>query len=108
MKLQDIRTDIVLESDDENKDVSHAPAPGKLGEFITVKQAAKILKVSPGRVRQFIMNGKLKSYGPEIGRRDNMLKLSAVNKFADKPREITGRPDEGKGFAKKDDKKKDE
>lgn len=104
MKLSEIRSDIVLESEDENKDVSRAPAPGKLGEFITVKQAAKILKVSPSRVRQFIQDGKLKSYGPEVGRRDNMLKLSAVNKFSDKPREITGRPDEGKGFAKGDKK----
>lgn len=106
MKLSEIRTDIVLESDDENKDVAKAPAPGKLGEFITTKQAAKILKVSPSRVRQFIQDGRLKTYSPEIGRRDNMLKLSAVEKLADKERPITGRPDEGKGFAK-DDKKED-
>jgi excisionase family DNA binding protein len=75
MKLSEIRTDIVLESDDENKDVAKAPAPGKLGEFITTKQAAKILKVSPSRVRQFIQDGRLKTYAPEVGRRDNMLKL---------------------------------
>ncbi len=107
MKLSEIRTDIVLESDDENKDVSKAPAPGKLGEFITTKQAAKILKVSPSRVRQFIQDGRLKTYAPEVGRRDNMLKLSAVQSLADKERPITGRPDEGKGFSKDDDKKED-
>lgn len=101
MKLSEIRTDVVLESDDENEDVSKAPPPGKLGEFITAKQAAKILKVSPSRVRQFIQDGRLKSYGPEVGRRDNMLKLSAVNKLADKERPITGRPDEGKGTSEK-------
>jgi excisionase family DNA binding protein len=106
MKLSEIRTDIVLESDDENKDVAKAPAPGKLGEFITTKQAAKILKVSPSRVRQFIQDGRLKTYAPEVGRRDNMLKLSAVEKLADTERPITGRPDEGKGFAK-DSKKED-
>ena len=104
MKLKDIRADVVNESDDENKDVNRAPPPGKLGEFITVKQAAKIIGVSPSRVRQLIQDGRLKSYGPEIGRRDNMLKLSAVEKLADSDRPITGRPDEGKGFAK-DDKK---
>ncbi len=108
MKLSEIRTDIVLESDDENKDVSKAPAPGKLGEFITTKQAAKILKVSPSRVRQFIQDGRLKTYAPEVGRRDNMLKLSAVEKLADTERPITGRPDEGKGFSKKDDDKKED
>lgn len=103
MRLREIRTDIVFESDDENKDVGRAPPPGKLGEFITVKQAAKIIGVSPSRVRQFIQDGRLKSYGPEIGRRDNMLKLSAVEKLADKERPITGRPDEGKGTSDKDD-----
>ena len=108
MKLKDIRDDVVLESDNEDKDTKSAPPPGKLGEFITTKQAAKILKVSVGRVRQFIMDGKLKSYSPEVGRRDNMLKLSSVNKFASKDRPITGRPDEGKGTSTKDkDDKKD-
>jgi len=103
MKLQDIRTDVIItESEDENADVGRAPAPGKLGEFVTTKQAAKILKVSPGRVRQYIQDGRLKSYSPEIGRRDNMLKLSAVNKLKDNPPERTGRPDEGKGHSKKD------
>jgi excisionase family DNA binding protein len=107
MKLSEIRTDIIVESDDENDDVSKAPAPGKLGEFITTKQAAKILKVSPSRVRQFIQDGRLKTYSPEVGRRDNMLKLSAVQKLADKERPITGRPDEGKGTSTKEDKKED-
>lgn len=105
MKLSDIRTDIVTESEKENDDVSRAPAPGKLGEFITTKQAAKILKVTPSRVRQFIQDGRLKTYSPEVGRRDNMLKLSAVQSLSDKDRPITGRPDEGKGFGDKNDKK---
>lgn len=100
MKLEDIKP--LAESDNESKDVSKAPPPGKLGEFITTKQAAKILGVSPGRVRQFIQDGRLKSYSPEIGRRDNMLKVAEVNKLKDEPRERTGRPDEGKGFSKED------
>lgn len=104
MKLKEIRTDLIVESDNENEDVHQAPPPGKLGEFITTKQAAKILGVSPSRVRQFIQDGRLKTYSPEIGRRDNMLKLSAVQKLADTDRPITGRPDEGKGYSEKDKK----
>lgn len=103
MKLHDLRSDVLLEKDDEDKDINQAPAPGKLGEFITTKQAAKLLKVTPSRVRQFIMDGRLKTHEPEIGRRDNMLKLADVEKFKEKAREITGRPDEGKGFSKKDE-----
>lgn len=102
MKLKDIRTDVIFEAKDENSDVDKAPAPGKIGEFITVKQAAKILDVSPSRVRQFIQDGRLKSHSPEIGRRDNLLKHSAVIKLSKEPREITGRPDEGKGFSEKE------
>ena len=104
MKLTELRPDVIFESDDENADVSKAPAPGKTGDLITVKQAAKIMGVSPGRVRQFIQDGRLKSYGPEVGRRDNLLKLKSVEKLAKKDRPITGRPDEGKGFSKEDKK----
>ncbi len=94
MKLSELRTDL-LESEDENKDVGKAPPPGKLGELITVKQAAKILDVSPSRVRQFISDGRLKAVSPDVGQRDNMLRLADVNKFDAKPRERTGRPEEG-------------
>lgn len=89
---------------DENADLDKAPAPGKLGEFCTTAQAAKILGVSMSRVRQFIMEKRLKSYSPEKGRRDNMLKISEVKAFARKEREITGRPKEGESD-KKEDKK---
>ncbi len=102
MKLSDIRPDVIVESDDENRDVDKAPSPGKTGDFITVKQAAKIMGVSPGRVRQFIQDGRLKAFSPEVGRRDNLLKLRQVQKLAKKDRPITGRPDEGKGTAKQD------
>lgn len=79
---------------DENSDLNKTPPPGKLGQFITTSQAARILKVTASRVRQFIMDGRLKSYSPEKGRRDNMLKLSEVRAFAGKEREPTGRPSE--------------
>jgi excisionase family DNA binding protein len=105
MRLNDIKPEIVIESDDENKNVNRAPPPGKLGEFITVKQAAKLMKLSPSRIRQFIQEKRLKSYGPEVGRRDNMLKLADVQQLNDKDRPITGRPDEGKGFSEEDKKK---
>lgn len=95
MKLSDLAP-ILNESEDENKDVQKAPAPGELGELITVKQAAKIIGVSPSRVRQFIQDGRLSSKGPEVGQRDNLLNLQSVKKFAAKERERTGRPSESK------------
>lgn len=102
MKLADIAT-IVVESKDEDKSADQAPAPGKLGEFITTAQAAKILGVSMSRVRQFISEDRLKSYSPEAGRRDNMLKLAEVEAFAEKERKRTGRPEGAKEGDKKED-----
>lgn len=80
--------------EDEKETVQNAPPPGELGEYITTAQAAKILRVSMSRVRQFIGEGRLKSYRPEDGRRDNMLKTSEVYAFKDKDRKRTGRPPE--------------
>lgn len=81
---------------DENADLDKTPKPGKLGDFCTTAQAANIIGVTMSRVRQFIMDGRLKSYSPEKGRRDNMLKTSEVEAFAAKDREQTGRPPENK------------
>ncbi len=80
-----------------------------MGQYINTTQAGKIVGVSDARIRQFIEEGRLKAYHPEKGRRDNFLLRADVEAFAKKEREITGRPDEGKGFAKKDknDKKAD-
>lgn len=102
MKLEQL---VETKQKDENSDMNKTPAPGKLGQFISTAQAAKILKVTMSRVRQFIMDGRLKTYSPEKGRRDNMLKLAEVRAFSDKDREITGRPPEGDA-PKKDAKKK--
>jgi DNA binding domain, excisionase family len=74
-----------------------------MGQYITTREAAKILGVSDARVRQFIGDGRLKAHHPKAGRRDNFLLRADVEAFDKKEREITGRPDEGKGFAKKDD-----
>lgn len=83
--------DLLAESENEGK--KSPPPPGKLGPYITTAQAAVILKVSPSRVRQFIMDKRLKTYAPEPGRRDNMLKTDEVNSFKKKARDITGRPE---------------
>ncbi len=105
MLLKDLRPDVLSESKDENKTYKKAPSPGNMGKYITVAQAAKILNVTPSRVRQFIMDGRLKKVNePAEGQRDNILDMSEVSAFAKKERKITGRPDEGKGFAKTDDK----
>lgn len=102
MKLLEIKR--ILESDNEDITVKDAPAPGQLGEFITSAQARKILGISMSRVRQFIMEKRLNTYRPTPGRRDNILKLSEVEAFSEKKREITGRPDE-KNEPKKGNKK---
>jgi len=92
MKLQELNT-LLNESRTEDTTPEKAPPPSdKLGDKVTVAQAAKILGVSMSRVRQFIMEKRLKAYSPEPGRRDNLLKLSEVQKFKDEDREITGRP----------------
>ena len=76
----------------EEYDIDKAPAVGNLGPYMTTAQAARELDVSMSRIRQFIADGKLKSYKPEKGRRDHMLKTSQVRAFKKKPRERTGRP----------------
>ncbi len=88
MKLKDL-----MLNEDENDTLNQTPKPGKLGPYLTTAQAAKILGVTQSRVRQFIMDNRLKSYSPEKGRRDNMLKSDEVHAFKNKEREITGRPE---------------
>lgn len=56
---------------------------------ITTSDAAEILGVTPARVRQFVLEGRLK--GKKLGR-DLLLDESEVRAFASKPRKITGRP----------------
>ncbi len=73
--------DILSESDNEDKTINSAPAPGQLGEYITTAQAAKILGVTMSRVRQLIMDNRLITYSPVPGRRDNFLKIDAVQKY---------------------------
>jgi excisionase family DNA binding protein len=48
--------------------------------YITVKEAAEILDVSDGRVRQFIMEGRL--FPRKIAGRINVLPLADVQAFA--------------------------
>jgi excisionase family DNA binding protein len=93
----------ISESDESSTPDKAPPVSDKLGEYITTAQAANILNVSMSRVRQFIMEKRLKSYSPEPGRRDNMLKLSEVQAFKEKDRERTGRPEGSKTENKDED-----
>lgn len=111
MRLLDIFP--LAESDNESRAVDNAPPPGKLGEFITSAQAAKILGFKdPSRIRQLVSDGELKTHKPDgaqMGQRDHMLKRSEVMKYKTKMSKLenkgrTGRPDEGKGFSQKDKK----
>lgn len=101
----------LFESDtgrDENYDLYLTPPPGELGNFITSAQRARELGVTMSRIRQFIMQKRLKRYKPEKGRRDNLLKMSDVKEFQKKDRRISGRPTEKKKKRKsKKSKKKD-
>lgn len=92
----------LIESDNEDETVDKAPPPGEMGEWITTAQAAKILKVSMSRVRQLIMNNKLKSYPPQPGKRDNTLKTAEVYAYKDKDQNKAGRPSKDE---EKEDKK---
>lgn len=78
---------------DEADTVLKAPAPGKLGEYITSAQAAKILNVEMSRIRQLVGDGKLKSHQPETGRRDHMFKKSEVEALKAKEKDKGGRPE---------------
>lgn len=79
-------------SHSENDDMGKTPAPGDLGDYITSAQAARELGVTMSRIRQFVMEKRLKSHQPEKGRRDHMFKLADIKEFKKKEREITGRP----------------
>lgn len=64
--------------------------PKEISEtLITTAEAARILGVSPSRIRQFIIQGRLAA--KKIGR-DQLLKESDVHRFAAQPRHRTGRP----------------
>lgn len=95
MKLKDLH-----ESETEKHTPEKAPAPD--GELITGAQAAKILKVSMARIRQYKSDGTLKAAkDPEPGSRDSFYKLTDVEALKSKqtdggelPR--TGRPEGSK------------
>ncbi|MCA0455698.1 MAG: helix-turn-helix domain-containing protein [Chloroflexi bacterium] len=53
-------------------------------ECVTIDNAAKLLEVSSGRVRQFIAEGRLHSI--KVGSRLNMIPLRDVEQFASIPR----------------------
>lgn len=58
-------------------------------DYVTTKEAASILEVSEGRVRQFVRSGKLASY--KRGR-DHLFRRADLEDFSKKPRKRTGRP----------------
>jgi len=93
MRLEDLYES---SKSDEAETVRKSGPPGRLGEYITSAQAAKILGVEMSRIRQMVSDGELKSYKPEEGRRDHILKLSEVRAIKDKEKDKGGRPKKGK------------
>ena len=61
-----------------------------MSEFFTTEDAAKYLGVTPSRVRQFIMEDRLKSvkYG-----RDHLIQESDLKRFAEHGKKRRGRPE---------------
>jgi hypothetical protein len=63
---------------EENKDISKAPSI-RGGETISTAQAARLLGVTMSRIRQFIMDGRLKpKVKPRKGDRDHELSTKDV------------------------------
>ncbi|KMP11117.1 hypothetical protein UZ36_05560 [Candidatus Nitromaritima sp. SCGC AAA799-C22] len=62
-----------------------------MGEYFTTEDAAKYLGVTPSRVRQFIIENRLKSkkYG-----RDHLIDKTDLEKFAKLGKKKRGRPRE--------------
>jgi hypothetical protein len=58
-------------------------------QMVTSKQAAEMCGVSQARIRQWVMDGRLKSY--PITAKFAMYRLAEVQKLADEPRR-PGRP----------------
>lgn len=79
----------------ENKTLDKTPAPSKDDEWSTAQVAVK-LGVTQSRVRQLVMDGRLKSKTPAKGQRDHRFDPEVVKKFSKKKREITGRPEGSK------------
>lgn len=79
MRLMDLFED---HGNKENVNLNTTPAAGNLGDLVTTAQAARLLDVTQSRVRQFIMDGRLKSVkGPTKGQRDNLIRLSEVKRL---------------------------
>lgn len=79
MLLKDLFEDV---GNRENRNLHQTPPAGNLGELVTTSQAARILGVTSSRVRQLIMDNRLKFVkSPTKGQRDNLLKISEVRKL---------------------------
>jgi hypothetical protein len=109
-----MRIEDLLESETEKNTPDNAPSPNADlgGDKINTAQVAQMCNCSMSRVRQFVMDGRLKSYSPVPGRRDNFFLKSDAQAFCEKERERTGRPpkavsDKTKGDNKKPEKKDD-
>lgn len=60
-----------------------------MGKYLTTSEAATFLDVTPARIRQYIMEGRLSSQ--KIGR-DHLIAESTLKKFAKDGRKNIGRP----------------
>jgi excisionase family DNA binding protein len=61
----------------------------RMGKLISTSEAAKILLVSPARIRQIISSGRLAS--KKVGR-DHVIEVTDLEAYRSEPKEKTGRP----------------
>ena len=91
MKLNDILNE-VFDASKERQTVQNARPVGATGDLINAAQAARILDVSPSRIRQMVADkdNPLPSVPPAEGQRDHLFKISDVKAYKKKH---VGRPE---------------
>lgn len=72
-----------------------------MDQWVTTEEAARIIGVSTGRIRQFVQEGRLTPR--EKTDSDHYFKRADVEAFAKKKRERTGRPKGAKTEDKSDE-----
>ena len=74
-----------LETEDRTKN-----SGAGMDQWVTTKEAARIMKLSVGRIRQYVQDGRL--IPREKTDSDHYFKRADVEALAKEPRERTGRP----------------
>lgn len=69
------------DSNIENDTLDQTPKPSKEDKLWTTAKAAIRLGVTQSRVRQLVMDGKLKSESPDKGQRDHLFEPKEIEDY---------------------------